>query len=268
MGVAPPDTIPHTTMSLAPPQPTPNPWITPQFLQGLSQLGLTLTDHQIRQFQLYQQTLEEWNQRFNLTRITDRERVQTLHFLDSLTAALAIPPNALRGGQLIDVGTGAGFPGTPLKIAFPGLRLTLLESAGKKVAFLEHLLGVLGVSGVQTIKGRAETLARQSQFRESFNVVLARAVAPMSVLAELTLPFCKAGGVVVAHKKGNIAEELEAAQDAIDILGGRLSSVIPVSLIPPSTSSDENRVLVILQKTSPTPDRYPRRPGIPKKRPL
>ena len=249
---------------LGPQQTATEPWLTDTFQQGLSQLGLTLSDDQIRQFQIFERELEAWNRRFNLTRITGRERVQTHHFLDSLTAVLALPPDVRDGGKVIDVATGAGFPGIPLKIALPGVRLTLVDSVGKKATFLEHLLDALNLSDVQLLLERAETLAHEPDNRDAFDVVLARGLAPMRVLAELTLPFCKPGGIVVAHKKGDISQELEDAQNAIAVLGGGLADIRPVSV----TGLEDDRALVVVEKVSPTPARYPRRPGIPKKRPL
>ena len=239
-------------------------WLIPAFRQGLAKLGLTLSDYQIRQFKIYQRELEAWNRRFNLTRITGRHQVQTLHFLDSLTAVLALPLETMAGGTVIDVATGAGFPGIPLKIALPELRLTLVDSVGKKATFLQHILDSLHLPDVQILQDRAETLAHASVFRETFDVALARGLAPLRVLAELTIPFCKPGGIVAAHKKGDISQELEAAQNAITTLGGRLANIHPINV----SGLEDNRVLVVLQKISLTPARYPRRPGIPKKRPL
>ena len=225
---------------------------------------MTLSDDQIRRFQMYERELEAWNRRFNLTRITGRERVQTLHFLDSLSAVAAIPLESRTGGKMIDVATGAGFPGIPLKIALPELRLTLVDSVGKKVTFLKHLLDTLNLPDVQLLQDRAETLAHDPEHRETYDVVLARGLAPLPVLAELTLPFCRVGGLLVAHKKGDIAEEVQNARNAISLLGGRQAEVQPVSV----EGLEDNRALVIVEKVSPTPPRYPRRPGIPRKRPL
>ena len=239
-------------------------WLSPTFRQGLDQLGLTLAAGQICQFQIYRRELETWNRRFNLTRITGHEQVQTLHFLDSLSTLIALPPEIRTGGQVIDVGSGAGFPGIPLKIALPEIRLTLVESVGKKATFLTHLLETLNLPDVKLLHDRAETLAHNPDFRESFDAVLSRGVAPLPVLAELTLPFCKPDGIVAAHKKGNITQELDDAQNAVTTLGGRLADLHPVRL----SGLQDNRVLVIVEKVSPTPARYPRRPGIPKKRPL
>ena len=239
-------------------------WLTPTFRQGLDQLGLVLSDEQVHQFGIYQRELESWNRLFNLTRIVGHEPVQVLHFLDSLTAVLALSPETRAGGKVIDVATGAGFPGIPLKIALPGLRLTLVDSIGKKATFLEHLLDALNLPDVELLLERAESLAHEPDNRDAFDVVLARGLAPLRVLAELTLPFCKTGGILAAHKKGDIAQELEDAGNAIELLGGRLACVKPVRV----AGLEDDRVLVILEKISPTPPRYPRRPGLPKKRPL
>ena len=238
--------------------------LIPTLRHGLDELGIILSDDQIQWFQVYERELETWSRRFNLTRITGREQVQTLHFLDSLSATLALSQEVKDGGRVIDIGSGAGFPGIPLRIAMPGLRLTLVESVGKKVAFLQHLLDTLDLPDVQLLHGRSETIAHAPELCESFDVALARGLAPLRVLVELALPFCKLGGSLVAHKKGDIAQELDNASNAISLLGGRLSSVLPVSV----TGLGDNRALVIVEKVSPTPARYPRRPGIPKKRPL
>ena len=168
-------------------------WLSPTFRQGLDQLGLVLSDEQVHQFGIYQRELESWNRLFNLTRIVGHEPVQVLHFLDSLTAVLALSPETRAGGKVIDVATGAGFPGIPLKIALPGLRLTLVDSIGKKATFLEHLLDALNLPDVELLLERAESLAHEPDNRDAFDVVLARGLAPLRVLAELTLPFCKTG---------------------------------------------------------------------------
>ena len=192
--------------------------------------------------------------------MTRWEDVQTTHFLDSLTVRLGMSSDS---GRLADVGSGAGFPGVPLKIVFPGLQTTLIESTGKKTAFLHHLAGDLDLE-MDVRKGRAETLAHEPDLRESFDFVTSRAVAGMAVLAELCLPFCRVGGTVVAQKKGDIEEEIANAGRAIDAMGGRLKEVKEVSL----SGLGEARRLVLLEKVRPTPDRYPRRPGVPAKRPL
>ena len=165
---------------------------------------------------------------------------------------------------MIDIGAGAGFPGIPLKIALPELRLTLVESVGKKVRFLQHLLDALDLPDVQVLHDRSETLAHDPQLREAFDVALARGLVRLRVLAELALPFCKTGGILAAHKKGGISQEIDDARNAISIMGGRLAGFQPVNV----AGLEDNRAFVIVKKMSPTPTRYPRRPGIPKKRPL
>ncbi len=226
--------------------------------------ALGLGEEKTDLFRRYFRELVEWNRAVNLTAIVDPHEVAARHFLDSLSVARVIPNEALAGGSLLDVGSGAGFPGLPLKIAWPGLSVTLLESVGKKTAFLRHVVEVLGLDGVEVENGRAETLAHEPRLRESFDVVVSRAVAHMAALAELTLPFCKTGGILVAQKKAGIDDELREAERAIALLGGSLERIEVVDDVDP----DDPRWLVALRKNAPSPDRYPRRPGIPAKRPL
>ena len=230
---------------------------------GAKALGIRLSETQTSRFVRYYDELARWNERVNLTSITEWEAVQSRHFLDSLSAALALSPQMLQSGSFIDVGSGGGFPGLPLKLAFPGMRGTLLEATAKKTAFLAHLSEILELEDISVRTGRAETLAHEAEMREAFDMALARAVAEVATLAELTLPFVRVGGIVVMHKKVDIADELEQAQGAIETLGGRLREVLPVTL----PGLDE-RALVVLEKQHPTPERYPRRPGMPAKRPL
>lgn len=226
--------------------------------------ALGLGEEKTDLFRRYFRELVEWNRAVNLTAIVDAHEVGARHFRDSLSVARVIPDETLAGGSLLDVGSGAGFPGLPLKIAWPGLNVTLLESVGKKTAFLRHMVEVLGLEGVEIENGRAETLAHEPRLRESFDVVVSRAVAHMAALAELTLPFCKPGGIVVAQKKAGIDDELREAERAIALLGGALERIEVVDDVDP----EDPRWLVALKKTAPSPDRYPRRPGIPAKRPL
>ncbi len=225
--------------------------------------GLALTGGELASFQTYYEELIAWNARLNLTTITDYEEVQRKHFLDSLSCLLALDLDPDESLSCIDVGAGAGFPGLPLKIVRPRLSLTLLESTGKKVTFLQHLLERLQVEGARAIKGRAEELGRDPAHRESYDVVLARAVASLPVLVEYTLPFCRPGGMVIAQKGTEAQAEAEAAKPGMAVLGGQLRAIKAVPL-PGLTG----RHLVVIDKVSPTPDKYPRRTGVPARRPL
>jgi 16S rRNA (guanine527-N7)-methyltransferase len=215
----------------------------------------------VEQFQHYYQELVEWNKRVNLTAIVDYEGVQVKHFLDSLSVTLALEEGRMVGGEdfrFLDVGAGAGLPGLPLKILYPGLNLVLLDSTAKKTAFLRHLAARLGLEDVEVETGRAEELAHQPRYREQFDVVVSRAVAALPSLAELTLPFCRVGGIFIAQKRGQIGQEIEDATRAIGILGGELREVKRVEL-----EGLAGHLLVVVAKRSPIPQRYPRRPGIP-----
>jgi len=238
-----------------------------RLVDGVRALGLRLTDPQIAAFELYYEELVAWNHKFNLTAITDYEQVQIRHFLDSLSCLLATEvrqtlqrPDA----RAIDVGTGAGFPGIPLKLVCPGLRLTLLEATGKKVRFVEHLVERLGLHRVTAVHARAEELAHDPAHRASYDLALTRAVAELPIVLEYSLPFCKVGALVTCQKGEAGAAEAWSAEKAISLLGGELRRVVPVEL--PGLPQD--RSLILVAKTSPTPERYPRRPGIPSKRPL
>jgi 16S rRNA (guanine527-N7)-methyltransferase len=229
---------------------------------GARKLGIELTPEQLDKFEMFYRELISWNKHINLTRITDYEEVQLKHFLDSLTVLTASDlTNNLR---VIDVGSGLGMPGIPLKIVSPGIKLTLLEATGKKVKFLEHLTGKLGLDGVEIVIGRAEEIGRDARYREKFDLALSRAVAPLPVTVELTLPFCEVGGLCVALKKGDIEAEIQQSLKVIDVMGGRLREVKLVAL----EGLDDKRCLVIIDKLKSTPLQYPRRSGIPAKRPI
>jgi 16S rRNA (guanine527-N7)-methyltransferase len=232
---------------------------------GARELNISLAKHQLTAFETCYRELVDWNQRFNLTAITDREGVLVRHFLDSLSCLKALPRSDLAAGaQVIDVGTGAGFPGLPLKIICPGMRLTLLEATSKKVTYLEHMVSVLELKGVEVIHGRAEELGRDPAHRERYDWALARAVAEMPALAEYLLPLVRVGGTVLAQKGEGAAAEVHGANVAIVTLGGRVRQLVPVEL----RGLAETRYLVVVDKVATTPDKYPRRPGMPYKRPL
>lgn len=243
-------------------------------------LGLCLTAKHLADFQLYYEELTSWNRRFNLTAIAGARDVQIKHFLDSLTCLLALPAERNAGAlpmpdkipisptwqplRCIDVGSGAGFPGLPLKIIRPELQLTLLEAAEKKTAFLRHIVERLGLEGVEVVTARAEEAGHDPRYREQYDVALARAVARMPTLAEYCLPFCKVGGRFVAQKGAAIQAELESAEAALAILGGQLQEVKRIHI----PEIDQYRSLINILKVRPTPAEYPRRVGVPAKRPL
>ena len=230
---------------------------------GAAKLGLKLKPEALANFETYYRELTEWNRKMNLTSITDYDRVQVDHFLDALTVILAWLPNSPEP-RVIDVGTGAGIPGIPLKIAIPQIYLTLLEATAKKATFLKHIADRLGLAGTEVVVGRAEDVAHQPDYREQFDLVLARGVAKLATLAELTLPFGCTGGQVIAHKKGQIEAELNEADFAIRTLGGTLKEIVPVTL----PEFPDKRCLVVIEKVGKTPAQYPRRAGMPAKRPL
>jgi 16S rRNA (guanine527-N7)-methyltransferase len=232
---------------------------------GARELGVDLTDRHLASFETYYQELVDWNRRFNLTAITNREGVLVRHFLDSLSCLKVLPRRGLAtGNRVVDVGTGAGFPGLVLKIVCPEMRLTLLEATGKKVTFLDHLVRVLTLEGVEVIKGRAEAVGRDPARRESYDWVLARAVAEMPTLVEYLLPLARVRGVVIAQKGEHAAAEVHGADAAVLTLGGRVRQLVPVEL----RGLAETRYLVVLDKVAATPEKYPRRPGVPGKSPL
>lgn len=232
-------------------------------LTGAAQLGLTLTPHQLSLFDQYQRELLASNEKINLTRIVDPAEITVKHFLDSLSMAAALP-GSVAPVSLIDVGAGPGFPGIPLKIALPNLRLTLLEATGKKADFLRHVVETLALPTVRVVKARAEEAGQQPAHRQKYDVAVARAVSALPVLLEYTLPLVKVGGVVIAAKGQAPDAEVRESSAALKILGGRLDRVVPVTV----PGLDAARHLVIIKKIKLTPKNYPRRPGLPAKNPL
>jgi len=226
--------------------------------------GLTLDGHQLAQFEEYARLLVAANERVNLTSVTAYEEVQRRHFGESLAVAATLYRAGVlqpgRAARAIDVGAGAGFPGLPIKIAHPTLRLTLVESASKKTRFLAEVTEQLALTDVLVVTGRAENVAREPEHRETYDLALARALASLPVLVELTLPFLRLGGVLAAPKGSRAAQEVDAAAPALRACGGRL---LPAERLP-----DSLLTLVLVEKVAPTPSTYPRRPGIPAKRPL
>lgn len=243
-------------------------YCTAQFQSDLNCFGIQLSEKQLGQFLLYYEMLVEWNQMMNLTAITEYGDVMKKHFVDSLSLARAfkVAPayDLTKTLSIIDVGTGAGFPGLALKIAFPDLKVTLLDSLNKRVHFLDAVIEKLGLAGVETIHGRAEDFAKTGKLRESFDLCVSRAVAGLSALSEYCLPYVKQGGLFISYKSEKISEEIDTARNAISILGGKLEGQVDFTL----PDSDIYRNLVVIKKHRATPKKYPRKAGLPTKEPL
>ena len=228
----------------------------------VKELSIILNDKQIQQFEQYYNILVEWNKVMNLTAITEYEEVVEKHFLDSLTIVDAI--NMEKIETLIDVGTGAGFPGIPLKIAFPHLKVTLLDSLNKRIKFLNEVIDLLELDDIKTIHGRAEDYAKQAEYREQYDICVSRAVANLATLSEYCLPYVKVDGLFVPYKSGEIDEELKSSEKAVSILGGKVEEVVKFQL--PGT--DIGRSFVKIHKIKETKKKYPRKAGMPTKEPL
>jgi 16S rRNA (guanine527-N7)-methyltransferase len=226
------------------------------------QLGVRLSRSQLSALSLYERELVDWNTRFNLTAIRDPQEIHIKHFLDSLTCILAMRETPV--GRLIDVGTGAGFPGIPIKILYPKMQLTLVESVGKKAEFCRHVVRILDLQGVEVIQERAETIGQDPIYRERYDWSVARAVAILPVLAEYLLPLVRVGGGMLAMKGESGPAEAHSAEHALRVLGGHLRQLLPVTL----PGVVEERYLVVIDKVAATPSGYPRKVGVPAKRPL
>ncbi|HEY6285108.1 MAG TPA: 16S rRNA (guanine(527)-N(7))-methyltransferase RsmG [Ktedonobacteraceae bacterium] len=237
-----------------------NPAFQP-FLEGLHRLGLELTEKQLDQFLWYRQELLDWNTRINLTAISDPDEVLLKHFLDSLSLLMMYDvPNA----RLLDIGAGAGFPGLPLKLVRPQWHVVLLEATGKKVRFLQHIIETLQLKDVVAVHGRAEELAHKAEYRGSFDVVTARAVASLPALLEYAAPFCRLGGQIIFPKKGDLDEELARGKHAALQVGARFKADVPVTL----PGLEDGRRLLVWEQVSKCPEQYPRSSGVMAKKPL
>ena len=232
------------------------------FYKDLEQLSVSLNEKQISQFMKYYELMVEWNKVMNLTAITDFDEVCKKHFIDSLSLVKAYDVSSSK--TLIDIGTGAGFPGIPLKIAFPDLKVTLLDSLNKRVNFLNAVIDELELKNIDALHGRAEDYAGKGKLREQYDVCVSRAVANLSTLCEYCIPYVKVGGHFISYKSEKIADEIITAKKAISILGGKLENQVEF-MIP---NSDIYRNLVVIYKNKKTPASYPRKAGVPSKNPI
>ena len=232
------------------------------FESKLNELGIVLSDKQKEQFDKYYELLVEWNKVMNLTGITEYEEVNEKHFVDSLSLVKAIDLSNVE--NIIDIGTGAGFPGIPLKIAFPHLKVTLLDSLNKRIKFLDMVIAELDLKDIKTIHGLAEDYAKQADYREQYDLCVSRAVANLSTLSEYCLPYVKKGGIFVPYKSGEIDNELLQSKKAIHILGGKIDNVVKFQL----PESEIGRSFVVINKYQNTAKKYPRKAGLPAKEPI
>ena len=232
------------------------------FYHGLETLNMKLSDIQIKQFLQYYELLIEWNKVMNLTGITEFEEVIQKHFLDSLCLVKVIPD--LSGQTVLDLGTGAGFPGIPLKIAFPDLKIVLMDSLNKRVNFLNEVIKSLKLEKITAVHGRAEEMARRKEYRQQFDICVSRAVSNLSTLSEYCIPFVSVKGMFISYKSADVDEEIENAKKAIFVLGGKVVRVVKFKL----PDSDFGRSFVCISKTKGTPKTYPRKAGTPEKNPI
>ena len=233
-----------------------------KFTEELANLGIELNEHQKEQFDQYYELLVEWNKVMNLTGITEYEEVNLKHFTDSLSIARVKDMHQVQ--SVIDIGTGAGFPGIPLKIVYPELEVVLLDSLNKRIKFLDEVIRTLGLEKIRTIHGRAEDFAKKKEYRECFDLCVSRAVANLATLSEYCLPFVKVEGEFISYKSGDSDEEIRDAEFAVKVLGGKITDVDKFQL--PGT--DMGRSLVKIKKVKNTAGKYPRKAGLPSKEPL
>ena len=234
------------------------------FIQDLKEFDLTVSEKQIEQFIIYYELLTEWNSFMNLTAITEFDEVIKKHFIDSISLVRAVSDIKEKEYTLIDVGTGAGFPGIPLKIMFPNLKVVLLDSLNKRVSFLNEIIEKLKLTGIEAYHGRAEDFAKKKEFRECFDFCVSRAVANLATLSEYCIPFVKTEGCFISYKSEKITEEYECAKEAIKILGGNYLNQVEFYL----PNSDIYRNLFVIQKIKNTPGKFPRKAGLPAKEPI
>ena len=235
------------------------------FNKGLEELGIDLSNDQIEQFIKFYEMLVEKNKVMNLTAITEFEEVIVKHFIDSLALVKVIDKDKLSDDiSIIDIGTGAGFPGIPLKIAFPEIKITLLDSLNKRINFLKEVSDELGLGNIDFIHGRSEDFGKNPQYREKFDMCVSRAVANLATLSEFCVPFVKVGGSVVSYKAGDCGEEVSVSKKAVDKMGGKISKQLEY-VVP---TSDLNRVLLLIEKEKATPKSFPRKAGTPAKEPI
>ena len=230
--------------------------------ESFGKLNISLTDKQYQQFLEYYELLVEWNKVMNLTGITEFDEVVMKHFVDSLSLVYAVPAN--KPYKVLDMGTGAGFPGIPLKIAFPDMEMVLLDSLNKRIKFLNEVINQLGLEKITAIHGRAEEFARKEEYREQFDLCVSRAVANLATLSEYCLPYVKKNGCFIPYKSGAIEEEMESSKKAVHVLGGKITEVKTFEL----PDSDISRSLVVIKKEKETPKKYPRSGGKPTKEPI
>ena len=231
-----------------------------ELLKKAKMINIELNDEQINQFYNYMKMIQEWNEKINLTAILEPNEMILKHFIDSMTILDKIKEN----DRIVDVGTGAGFPGLPIKITKPNTDIVLLDSLNKRIKFLDNVIGELNLKNIKTVHARAEEFGSNIEYRECFDVAVSRAVAPMNILLEYLIPAVKVGGTCICMKGPEIDEEIEKSKRALEVLGGKIEKIEKIDLV----NSGNRRTLITVRKTNKTPNKYPRNPGVPSKTPL